>query len=267
MKMANTRKPGPIRALTAAVLGGVLLNAAGLLGPNGVVAQPAQVAASGFRAESGDILVRPVQQMSVVIETPGGVIYTDPTGGADRYAAHPRPDLILISHEHDEHYDARTLEELVGPGTRIVVPPYIMERLPRSLRGNAIPLANGTGSELAAMRVEAIPAYGLGGEAARWHPRGRGNAYVVTVDGRRLYIGGSTEGVPEMLELRGIDIAFLPLYPPYALGPEEAARVASVMRPKSIYIYQYDSLRSRDEFARRIGGLERPPRVVAPDIP
>lgn len=218
--------------------GGALLLAAAFLGLASVAAQPAQVTASKFQSESGDMFVSSVQQMSVVIETPNGVICTDPTGGADRYAAYKRPDLILISHEHDEHYDARTLEELAGPETQIVVPTFVMERLPESLRRRAISLANGTSSRLAAFRVEAIPSYGLNGQAARWHPRGRGNAYMVTVDGRSLYIGGSTEAVPEMLELRGIDIAFLPLYSPYALGPEDAVRVASVMQPKSIYIYQ-----------------------------
>ena len=270
--MTNYRKRSPLRslivrkALIAAVAGVVLAHAAVLFDLGGVVAQPAQVTASWFQSESGDIVVSSVQQMSVVIETPSDVIYTDPTGGAKRYAAYRRPDLILISHEHDEHYDARTLQELAGPETRIVVPPYVMERLPESLRGRAMSLANGTSARLAAVRVEAIPSYGLSGQAARWHPRGRGNAYLVTVDGRRLYIGGSTEAVPEMLELRDIDIAFLPLYPPYALGPEEAVRAASIMRPRSIYIYQYNSSRTRDDFKMRVGNVVPPPRVVAPDL-
>lgn len=270
--MTNDRKRSPLRmmsarkAVIALAAGGVLAYAALLFDLGDVVAQPARGTASTFHSESGHIVVSAVQQMSVVIETPNGVMYTDPTGGAERYAAYQRPDLILISHEHDEHYDAQTLAELAGPDTRIVVPPYVMERLPESLKGRAISLASGTSARFGAVRVDAIASYGLGGQAARWHPRGRGNAYVVTVDGQRLYIGGSTEAVPEMMEIRDIDIAFLPLYPPYALGPEEAVRAASIIQPRSIYIYQYNNVRTRDDFMKRIGGVMPRLKVVSPDI-
>jgi L-ascorbate metabolism protein UlaG (beta-lactamase superfamily) len=264
----HNRVGGPriSRAFISFVCGVVLLQAAVFAGFASVAAQPAQTTAEQFQSDSGDIFVRAVQQMSVVIQTPDGVIYTDPTGGAGRYVGHHAPDLILISHEHGEHYDARTLKDLVGPTTRIVVPPYVMERLPAGLKGSAVSLANGESTELGAIRIEAIPSYGLSGQAERWHPRGRGNAYVVTVDGQRLYIGGSTEAVPEMLELRKIDIAFLPLYPPYALGPEDAVNAVSVMQPRSVYVYQYNNVRTRDDFVQRIGGASTRPRIVAPSI-
>lgn len=254
------------RIFVARACAAALFQVAVLTSLASVAAQPAPTTPEQFQSGSGDIFVTPVQQMSVVIQTPDGIIYTDPTGGGGRYAGHKAPDLILISHEHGEHYDARTLEDLVGPDTRIVVPPYVMERLPESLTGSAISLVNGESAELGAIRIEAIPSYGLSGQAERWHPRGRGNAYLVTVDGQRLYIGGSTEAVPEMLELRDIDIAFMPLYPPYALGPEDAVNVISVMQPRSVYIYQYNSVRTRDDFVRRIGSASTRPRIVTPDI-
>lgn len=258
---------GPTRSRTfVALVCAALLQAAVFTDPASVAAQPAQTTAEQFQSDSGDIFVKAVQQMSVVIQTPDGVIYTDPTGGGRRYAGYHAPHLILISHEHGEHYDAQTLEDLVGPNTRIVVPPYVMERLPEGLRGSAVSLANGESTEVGAIRIEVMPSYGLSGQAERWHPRGRGNAYVVTVDGRRLYIGGSTEAVPEMLALRDIDIAFLPLYPPYALGPEDAVNAVSVMQPRSVYIYQYDSIRTRNDFVQRIGTVSTRPRIVAPHI-
>ncbi|WP_188052179.1 MBL fold metallo-hydrolase [Aureimonas fodinaquatilis] len=254
------------RTFVALACAAVLLQVAVLTGLASVAAQPAQTTTEQFQSDSGDIFVTPVQQMSVVIQTPNGIIYTDPTGGGGRYARQEAPDLILISHEHGEHYDARTLEDLVGPDTKIVVPPYVMARLPESLTGSAISLANGETAELGAIRIEAFPSYGLVGQAERWHPRGRGNAYLVTVDGQRLYIGGSTEAVPEMLELRNIDIAFIPLYPPYAMGPEDAVNVISVMQPRSVYIYQYNSVRTRDDFVRRIGSASTRLRIFTPDI-
>lgn len=214
----------------------------------------------------GQIVVNQVQQMSVVIETPAGVIYTDPTRGKARYAEYPVPDLILISHEHHEHFDSATLRDITGPNTRIVVPPYVMKRLPVDLKSNAISLANGAASNLSAITVEAIPAYGMKGQSAHWHPVGRGNGYLVTVDGQKMYIAGSTDATPEMLQLRNIHIAFLPLYPPYALGVDDAIEAIAVIKPRFTYIYQYNSVSTRDAFVRKLKNNLSATTVIARDI-
>lgn len=250
----------------AALCGGLLIHAAVAAGLLDAAAQPAPHAADTFEAGSGDLVVSQVRQMSVVIESADGVIYTDPTGGGARYAGHPPPDVILISHEHQEHYDPQTLEDLVRPDTRIVVPPYVMERLPSGLRASATVLANGEAADLGAIGVAAIPAYGLAGPSEAWHPRGRGNGYVVTVDDRRLYFAGSTDAIPEMLALEDIFLAFLPLYPPYALGPDDAADAVQAFRPEFTYIYQYNNLRTRDTFVRLVAGTSLDETVVAPEI-
>jgi L-ascorbate metabolism protein UlaG (beta-lactamase superfamily) len=234
---------------------------------SGEGARAQDMTSDGFSSDSGIISVAQVQQMSVVIRTPIGIIYTDPTGGKSRYDGHPTPDIILVSHEHHEHYDADTLEEIVGDNTQLVVPPFIMEKLSPKLKGKAISLANGTSSELGSIRVEAIPSYGLTGQSAQWHPKGRGNGYVVSIAGRRIYIAGSSDAVPEMLQLKDIYIAFLPLYPPYALGVDEAIKAVSSFKPEITYIYQYDSIRTRDAFVEKMrDNNQGDTRVIARDI-
>ncbi|WP_340120172.1 hypothetical protein [Pelagibius sp. 7325] len=69
-----------------------------------------------------------------------------------------------------------------------------------------------------------------------------------------------------MLALRDIDLALLPLYPPYALGPEDAVQAITLTQPESVYIYQYNSVLTGDAFVERIGGALLQHRVVAPDI-
>lgn len=223
-------------------------------------------AETDFVCDRGTITVEQVRQMSVVIEAPEGVIYTDPTGGGERYTDHPPPDVILISHEHHEHYDAATLAELVGPDTQLVVPPYVMDALPKELKDNAVALANGHRSERGSIAVEAIPAYGVSGEAESWHPRGRGNGYVVTVDGRRVYVAGSTQATPEMLELDDIYLALLPLYPPYAMGSDDGVAAVATFLPEVTYIYQYNSAETRDNFVQRMDAASIETTVIAPDI-
>jgi L-ascorbate metabolism protein UlaG (beta-lactamase superfamily) len=70
-----------------------------------------------------------------------------------------------------------------------------------------------------------------------------------------------------MLALEQIDLAFLPLYPPYALSPEEAVRAASAIQSEVTYIYQYNSTRTRDDFVRLFESSLLPGILIAHDLP
>jgi L-ascorbate metabolism protein UlaG (beta-lactamase superfamily) len=72
-----------------------------------------------------------------------------------------------------------------------------------------------------------------------FHPKGIGNGYIVTFGDKRIYIAGDTENTPEMKNLKGIDIAFLPMNLPYTMTPEMVADAAKAFRPKILYPYHY----------------------------
>jgi L-ascorbate metabolism protein UlaG (beta-lactamase superfamily) len=94
----------------------------------------------------------------------------------------------------------------------------------------------------AGIAVEAVPAYNLRHERSPgvpFHPKGRGNGYVVTMAGLRVYVAGDTENVPEMRDLKGIDVAFLPMNLPYTMTPEMAADAALMVRPRILYPYHF----------------------------
>ena len=46
-------------------------------------------------------------------------------------------------------------------------------------------------------------------EGTLFHDKGRGNGYVLTYGGKRFYIAGDTEGIPDMRALKDIDVAFV----------------------------------------------------------
>ncbi|HOR42259.1 MAG TPA: MBL fold metallo-hydrolase, partial [Atribacterota bacterium] len=54
-----------------------------------------------------------------------------------------------------------------------------------------------------------------------------------------LYIAGDTENIPEMAELKEIDIAFLPMNLPYTMTPEMVAQAAKIFKPKILYPYHF----------------------------
>ena len=72
-----------------------------------------------------------------------------------------------------------------------------------------------------------------------YHAKGVGNGYVITFGGRRVYVAGDTENTPEMKNLKGIDIAFLPMNLPYTMTPEMVADAVKAFRPKILYPYHF----------------------------
>jgi L-ascorbate metabolism protein UlaG (beta-lactamase superfamily) len=72
-----------------------------------------------------------------------------------------------------------------------------------------------------------------------FHPKGRGNGYVLSYGGKNFYFAGDTEGTPEMRALRGIDVAFVPMNLPYTMTPQEAAEAVKAFKPKVVIPYHY----------------------------
>jgi L-ascorbate metabolism protein UlaG (beta-lactamase superfamily) len=103
-------------------------------------------------------------------------------------------------------------------------------------------IANGETKTINGVSIEAVPMYNLqrGPSAGQlFHTKGRGNGYVVTVGGKRLYFAGDTECVPEMKALKNIDVAFIPMNLPYTMPPSEAAECVKAFKPKIAYPYHY----------------------------
>lgn len=216
----------------------------GLAGLAGAGALPWRAAAEGmgdrYAAEGGDIVVQPVQHASFVLTAPGGaVLYNDPVGGAALYAGEPKPDLILITHQHGDHYDPETLSALAGDTTRLVVNPAVFGMLPDGLKAKARSLANGDSASVDGIAIDAVPAYNTTEDRLKFHPKGRDNGYVLTIAGKRVYIAGDTEDIPEMRALKNVDIAFVPMNLPYTMSTDQAASAVAEFAPAVVYPYHY----------------------------
>lgn len=190
-----------------------------------------------FPVDGGEITFHPVDHASMVVETPGGVIYVDPVGDAGKYAAMPAPTLILITHEHGDHYAPETLEAL--PDIRMITNPAVHEMLPEGMKERASTMANGDMVEVLGLQIEAIPAHNITEERMQYHPEGRDNGYVLTIGGKRFYIAGDTEPVPEMLALTDIAVAFLPMNLPYTMTVEQAAEAVAAFQPGVVFPYHH----------------------------
>ncbi len=171
---------------------------------------------------------------SLVWEWQGHIIHIDPWGKQADYTTQPQADFIFITHEHQDHLDAAAVALIKKPGTRLVVNPAV-----KTLLGEGQALANGDKLDLGGFSVEAVPAYNLGEDKAKFHPRHRDNGYLFRFGGFTVYLAGDTEDTPEMRALRGIDVAFLPMNQPYTMTPEQVASAAKAFRPKILYPYHF----------------------------
>ncbi|MCP4183730.1 MAG: MBL fold metallo-hydrolase [Hyphomicrobiales bacterium] len=176
-----------------------------------------------FTTSAGTITVHPVSHASFVMETPAGVIYCDPVGKVEAYAKYPRPDLLLITHHHVDHYKEETLNGLVANKTRIITNPTVFDKLSANLKSRASKIANGASTSSLGINIDAIPAYNFTAGREKFHPKGRDNGYMLNISDFRIYISGDTEDIAEMRALSNIDIAFVSMNLPFTMDVAAAA--------------------------------------------
>jgi L-ascorbate metabolism protein UlaG (beta-lactamase superfamily) len=191
-------------------------------------------AADRIPATGGDIVITPLIHASVQVEHAGKVIQVDPWSVGDLSQAKPA-DLLLITDDVGHHLDAKAIEKLRKPGAPVVMPASGKKRVP-----DGIVLPNGQTTNTAGVTVESIAAYDIKPGAPE-HPKGEANGYVVTVGSKRIFFAGVTECVPEVLALKNIDVAFMPMNIPVGrMTPKAAADCTKAINPKVVYVYHYD---------------------------
>ncbi len=110
------------------------------------------------------------------------------------------------------------------------------------------------------MTITALPMYNLPETADSRHPKGRGNGYVIDFGGKRVYISGDTEDIPEMRTLKDIDVAFVCMNLPYTMDIHMAASAVVDFKPKIIYPYHYrgqGGLSDTAEFKKLVGASDK----------
>ena len=193
-----------------------------------------------FLTPGGDpVQITLIKHASLEIRYKGLSFEVDPVldlGRPTDYAAEfPKADYILVTHEHGDHFDQGAIAILRKDGTAVVTNPRCADML-----GWGTVLSNGDAVDLQeGVHMDAVPAYNITEGHLQFHPKGRDNGYVLTLDGLRIYIAGDTEDIPEMVDLKDIDIAFLPVNQPYTMTVDQCVRAAQAVRPKVLIPYHF----------------------------
>jgi L-ascorbate metabolism protein UlaG (beta-lactamase superfamily) len=194
-----------------------------------------------FKTTAGILKITPIQHGSLTIEAGGQVIEVDPAvsgfGPTPDFSKVAKADVVLITDIHPDHMDNASLAKVRKPGTVVIIPAAALSDVK-----DGVVMKNGESKKMGVWTIEAVPMYNLkrGPSPGQvFHDKGRGNGYIVTYGGLRIYLAGDTEGIPEMLALKNIDVAFVPMILPYTMSPEEAAVAVKAFHPKVVYPYHY----------------------------
>jgi L-ascorbate metabolism protein UlaG (beta-lactamase superfamily)/rhodanese-related sulfurtransferase len=193
-----------------------------------------------FTTQSGKLVkFHALLHSSIRIEYDGREIEIDPCsnlrGRTVDYSCMPKADILLVTHEHFDHYDTAALRLLTSKKTQLVMNGRCVE-----MYGAGTIMTNGDKLQLADdIMLEAVPAYNTTEGHLQFHPKGRDNGYILTLDGMRIYIAGDTEDIPEMDNIKDIDIAFLPCNQPYTMTLEQLISAAKRVQPKVLFPYHY----------------------------
>jgi len=157
----------------------------------------------------------------------GKTIYIDPyEGDYDEKA-----DIILASHSHTDHCEPSKVKEATGDGTVVVAPADCAEKIGAPVRS----LKPGEKAEFGEVTVKAVEAYNVKrfrSPGVPFHPKGLGVGYLIKAEGKKVYHVGDSDYIPEMDELKDVDVLLIPAGGTYTMDAEDAAEATVAINPK-----------------------------------
>jgi L-ascorbate metabolism protein UlaG (beta-lactamase superfamily) len=214
-----------------------------------------------YKTSMGNLYVYHVGHASLMLTIGDKVIHVDPYSQVANYDSLPVADLLLITHEHGDHFSQEAIDKVdkaTPPGTHVITTATVAETL---YGEDTKVLSNGQSTTWEKIKIKAVPAYNVinkSPDGEPFHPKGRGNGYLLTFGNFELYIAGDTENISEMKQLKNIDVAFLPKNLPYTMTDEMFVDAAKSFKPKVVYVYHYFELNNIESIKKELAkeGIE-----------
>ena len=158
-------------------------------------------------------------------------VYVDPY----QIACDDPADVILVTHEHYDHFSPADIKKISGDRTILVKPGPKGDNLGVEQRT----ISPGQTFDLEGISIKAVPSYN---PEKQYHPRDSHYVgYVFKVDGVVYYHAGDTDLIPEMEHIQ-CDVAFLPIGGTYTMDAMEAVKAADLIRPRVVIPIHWGSL-------------------------
>ena len=177
-------------------------------------------------------------QSSIRIRCDSGTVYADPF----RMKISPHDaDIVLITHDHYDHFSPEDLAKVINPATILVVPEKLADKAAAfSAQVKAIEtVLPGQQYQIAGLSLETVPSYN---RIKPFHPKKNGwVGYLLDLDGQRVFIAGDTDKTKENSAVK-CDIALIPIGGKFTMDPKEAADLINTIRPKTAIPTHYGTI-------------------------
>ncbi len=187
---------------------------------------------------------------SFQIRAMGKVIYIDLKKYGKVVEPAEKADVILVTHNHGDHCSPPKIRSVRRHDTIVIAPKNCAQRI----GGTVTSIEPGETIDADGVTVEAVEAYNIKRfkpSGKLWHPKGYGVGYLIRAEGKTIYHAGDTDFIPEMQQLRNIDLALLPTGDKYTMDNAEAAEAALAIAPTTVMaMHTWDT--DRDEFKKTV---------------
>jgi len=194
------------------------------------------------------------KQNHIMIKADGKTIHIDP------FMAEQSPedaDIILITHDHHDHFSPADIEKTANKNTTLVVPENMREKAEavKELVGGIVCVKPGESYDIHGLELETVPAYNT---IKPFHPKKAGwVGYILNICGKRVYIAGDTDATEEAKAVK-CDIALVPVGGTYTMNAKEAAELINEIKPEIAVPVHYGGIvggkKDGEKFARAVGG-------------
>ena len=164
------------------------------------------------------------------------------------FESEKKADVILISHSHPDHCNLEVIEKMKKENTIILA----NEETAKNIPGVEI-IKIGEQKEIDGIKAEEVYAYNLN---IPNHQKGKDLGFVVEMEGKRIYHTGDTDFIPEMKEIKNIDLALLPVGGTYTMDVSQAIEAVKTIQPEVVIPMHYGKIEV--EFQGEIHKIELP---------
>ncbi len=191
-----------------------------------------------IKTTAGEVKITFIGHASLMFTFGGKIIHIDPWSSMADYSKLPKADMVLVTHEHIDHFDPEALKNALGDESVLIYTEKCSEQYP----GRVI-MKNWDTKTMWGIKIEAVPSYVQDTSKIKnkrvIHPKGQNNGYIITLGDTRVYIASEIENMPELKMWENINIVFMAMDSIYNMTPESAAEAVKVLMPEILYPYHF----------------------------
>jgi|TARA_Y100000994_G_scaffold35395_1_gene26017 L-ascorbate metabolism protein UlaG (beta-lactamase superfamily) len=192
-------------------------------------------------ATIGQVEVTRYIQSTVKFNSGNTTIWVDPFGLNDDLIKGDKADIILLTHEHGDHFNLDAINAVSKDNTILVCNNSgIEEKIKGNVSSELVVMKEGDKNLVSGINVEAVAGYN------DFHPRNNGHdsfniGFIFEFGGVRILNAGDTDLIEEFSAMSPLDLALLPIgNAGYTMDENDAAKaVNEMLKPGTVIPVHY----------------------------